>query len=108
MAINALEASNEQDTVKIWVEEQPEEVVFKVWNAQVIQEDVARRIFQRNFSTKQQEGRGIGTFSMKILGEKILHGNVAFTSSQQEGTTFSFRHPRQVKSSHAAELFKCA
>lgn len=108
MAINALEASNEQDKVKIWVEEHSEELVFKVWNAQVIEDAVARRVFQRNFSTKQQDGRGIGTFSMKILGEKILHGRVSFTSSEQEGTTFSFKHPHQGKVSNAVKSSKCA
>ncbi len=97
MAINALEAANENDTVRIWVEQQPEAIVFKVWNAQVIPEEVARRIFQRNFSTKTQAGRGIGTYSMKILGERFLHGKVAFNSTEKEGTVFSFSHPYQKK-----------
>lgn len=67
--------------------------IFSVWNPETIHPDVARRIFQRNFSTKDAPGRGIGTFSMKLLGEKILGGKVRFTTSALEGTFFSFEHP---------------
>ena len=34
------------------------------------------RIFQRSFSTKAERGRGLGTYSMKLLGEGYLHGRV--------------------------------
>ncbi len=53
----------------------------------------SNRIFQRNFSTKEQAGRGIGTFSMKLFGEKILGGQIKFTTSKKGGTTFKFTHP---------------
>lgn len=48
----------------------------------------ARKIFTRNFTTKQQIGHGLGTYSMKLFGEKVLGGNVAFSTSESEGTTF--------------------
>jgi sensor histidine kinase regulating citrate/malate metabolism len=44
-------------------------------------------LFRRSFSTKGR-GRGIGTYSMKLLGEKYLKGRVWFTSSPNAGTTF--------------------
>jgi sensor histidine kinase regulating citrate/malate metabolism len=64
-----------------------------VWNHQSIPEDIARRVFQRNFSTKEEAGRGVGTYSMKLLGEQILGGRVRFSTSPEEGTVFSFSLP---------------
>ena len=66
---------------------------FCVWNAGEIPADIAKRVFQRNFSTKAQAGRGIGTFSMKLFGEKYLGGRVDFTTSSSDGTVFRFILP---------------
>jgi signal transduction histidine kinase len=93
MVINALEATAENEEVKIWLEQKDDFLSFCVWNAQEIPQEVANRIFQRNFSTKEQAGRGIGTYSMKLLGEKILGGEVKFTTSKTEGTIFRFTYP---------------
>ncbi len=93
MIVNALEATDEGGTVRVWVEQVKGMPTFCVWNEKVIPERVALRIFERNFSTKEQSGRGIGTFSMKLFGEKILGGKVSFTSRDGEGTTFRFAHP---------------
>jgi signal transduction histidine kinase len=93
MLINAFEASQPGDTVKITVETETKSLSFDVWNKQPIPQAIAKRIFQRNFSTKDEFGRGFGTYSMKLLGEKILGGNVTFTSSEADGTTFRFMLP---------------
>ncbi|MFO7605980.1 MAG: PAS domain-containing sensor histidine kinase [Desulfurivibrionaceae bacterium] len=93
MVINAFEATAENGEVKIWLEHEGDYLSFCVWNAQEIPQDVTNRIFQRNFSTKEQAGRGIGTYSMKLLGEKILGGQVSFTTSKTEGTIFRFTYP---------------
>lgn len=93
MVINALEATAENDEVKIWFEYKDGFLSFCVWNAQEIPKDIANRIFQRNFSTKEQAGRGVGTYSMKLLGEKILGGQVSFTTCKKEGTVFRFSYP---------------
>ncbi|WP_417908863.1 sensor histidine kinase [Candidatus Electronema sp. PJ] len=97
MITNALEAcctdADPNAGVKVWLEQENGELVFRVWNAQVIPTDTARRIFQLHFSTKGGEGRGIGAYSMKLLGEKLLGGAVSFTSSTQEGTVFRFALP---------------
>jgi sensor histidine kinase regulating citrate/malate metabolism len=45
------------------------------------------QLFQRSFSTKGT-GRGIGTYSMKLFGEKYLEGRVDFESTRENGTTF--------------------
>lgn len=93
MIINALEAIDENEVVKITLEQIYESLRFSVWNKGEIPPSVAVRIFQRNFSTKSEDGRGTGTYSMKLLGEKILKGKVSFFSSVEEGTTFTLICP---------------
>lgn len=93
MTTNALEATDENGTVKIWIEKGRKQITFCVWNEQRIPSETALRVFQRNFSTKQGSGRGVGTFSMKLFGENVLGGEVSFTTSEDEGTTFRFAHP---------------
>lgn len=93
MLINSLEAATEDSEVRLSVSEKGETVCFHVWNAQPISDNIARRIFQRNFSTKALEGRGLGTYSMKFFGEQVLNGKVSFTTSPANGTTFTLEHP---------------
>jgi signal transduction histidine kinase len=90
MLLNAFEASHEGDQVKVSFEQSPGTITFAVWNRQAIPADVAKRIFQRNFSTKGDLGRGLGTFAMKFFGEGFLGGKVDFSTSESEGTVFRF------------------
>jgi signal transduction histidine kinase len=93
MILNALEATATDGTVKIWLGKDDDSYIFYVWNTQEIPKKFRNRIFQRNFSTKEQDGRGIGSYSMKLFGEKVLGGQVGFTSSSTNGTTFHFAIP---------------
>ena len=93
MVTNALEATGEGGTVTLAVDTHGQAVVFSVWNAEAIPEQIACRVFERNFSTKGDMGRGLGTYAMKIFGEKVLGGTVQFTSSPADGTTFNFSLP---------------
>ncbi len=106
MITNALEAASQAGAdrrVKLWLEQTANQLVFCVWNAQVIPPETACRIYQLYFSTKGEPGRGIGTYSMKLIGEKILGGKVRFTSTEGEGTTFRFAVPKML-SGHAITL----
>ena len=98
MITNALEASitEPEKDVKIWLEQSADQLVFCVWNAQVIPPETACRMYQLYFSTKGEPGRGIGTYSMKLIGEKILGGKVSFTSSEAKGTVFRFAVPKML------------
>lgn len=93
MITNALEASDDGEEIRIWTEGEDKKVFFKVWNRRPIESHIALRIFQKNFSTKGGSGRGIGTYSMKLLGEQILGGTIEFQSSFEEGTLFSYSLP---------------
>ncbi len=84
---NAVEASERGDAINIGVQVKEGAVAFWVNNPMVMPDDVRLQIFQRSFSTKGG-GRGIGTYSMKLLTEKYLHGEIHFTSTNPNGTTF--------------------
>lgn len=90
MLINAFEAVEHKGQVSLNVESSEDSIAFKVYNKTFIPEEVQLRVFQRNFSTKSGNGRGCGTYSMKLFGEEILGGKVSFTSSKEQGTCFTF------------------
>lgn len=89
---NAVEAAAPGETVKIGVSEDPATVSITVWNPQVMAEGTRHQIFQRSFSTKGP-GRGLGTYSMRLLMENYLDGSVDFTSEPSAGTTFTLTFP---------------
>jgi signal transduction histidine kinase len=93
MVKNALEATPEGGAVKVWAEDVPEGCDVRVWNGGAMAPPVALQVFKRSFSTKAGRGRGLGTFSMKLFGERYLGGTVGFTSTEAEGTTFYLRLP---------------
>ena len=92
MARNAVEAAP-RGPIRLACTRNGEVYRFSVHNPGVIPEDVAVQIFRRSFSTKAPHGRGLGTYSMKLFGERVLGGAVGFTSDAAAGTTFYFEHP---------------
>lgn len=85
---NALEASDKGQIVTISFENfgRP---IFSVHNEGSMPRNIQLQLFQRSFSTKGGSGRGLGTYSVKLLTEQYLHGKVAFISSESSGTTFT-------------------
>jgi len=90
MIVNAFEATEVGDEVRVSLDRTANRALFLVWNRAAIPADIVPRIFQRNFSTKAEMGRGLGTFSMKLFGEEFLGGEVDFSTSKAEGTVFRF------------------
>ncbi len=104
MVKNAFEATPIDGQVRLWCEREtgpnaggaPEPrdlLAFHVHNAGEIPPEVAARVFQRSFTTKAGTGHGLGTYGMRLLGERYLGGKVSFTTSVQAGTVFSIRLP---------------
>lgn len=95
MVKNALEASQSGDIITVAFEPGDQNVYFRVHNPSVIPPLVQLQIFQRSFSTKGT-GRGLGTYSIKLLGERYLGGRVTFHSSEESGTVFCLSLPQQI------------
>ncbi len=93
MIKNALEASKEDEIITIGCEQSDTIILFWVHNPVFIPRKIQLQLFQRSFSTKGK-GRGLGTYSMKLLGEKYLQGKVRYASSESDGTTFYLEIPK--------------
>jgi PAS domain-containing protein len=87
---NALEETEITGTVSTGVYLDGDQITFWVKNQNVMSEDVQMQIFKRSFSTKG-EGRGDGTYSIKLLTENYLKGDVSFVSNITAGTVFSIK-----------------
>ncbi|MBL6945911.1 MAG: HAMP domain-containing histidine kinase [Rhodospirillales bacterium] len=94
MIRNALEATEPGGTVKVGCGPRSDKVCFWVCNSAVMRRRVALQVFKRSFSTKGT-GRGLGTYSMRLIGEKHLKGKVSFTSTEGAGTTFEAVFPKK-------------
>jgi len=85
---NALEATKLNGIVTSGIRENGDKIIFWVKNDQLIPKDIQLQLFQRSFSTKGT-GRGLGTYSIRLLTENYLEGKVSFISNEAEGTVFS-------------------
>jgi signal transduction histidine kinase len=94
MTKNALEASEKGETVTLGCDliEGCCNIRFWVHNSRSMPREAQLQVFQRSYSSKGA-GRGLGTYSMKLLGERYLKGKVSFTSDAQNGTTFQIILP---------------
>lgn len=94
---NALEACRDGQTVTVGCTADGGTAEFWVHNAGFMPREVQLQVFQRSFSTKGL-GRGLGTYSVRLLTERYLKGSVSFTSSADLGTTFRVRCPATAAS----------
>lgn len=95
MIKNAIEATVDGGKVTVILAENGDHLNFSVHNESVMTQEVKTQMFQRSFSTKGPD-RGLGTYSMKLLGEKYLKGKVSFTSDKPEGTRFTIEIPKHL------------
>ena len=89
---NALEAIEEGSRVQVRCKAEGNFVLFEVHNDCYIPKEIQGSIFRKSFSTKNKD-RGLGTYSIKLLTEKYLQGNVWFVSTKEQGTTFYIQIP---------------
>jgi signal transduction histidine kinase len=104
MVRNAFEATPPGGVVRVRAEREraPQAthdgaVKLSVHNGGVMPIHVQQRVFTRSFTTKGERGRGLGTYGMKLLGERHLKGEVAFVSTPEDGTTFFIRLPGEAR-----------
>jgi len=84
---NALEATPYEGIVLTGTENRGDKIRFWVSNEGVIPHNIQMQIFKRSFSTKGK-GRGLGTYSIRLLAENYLKGKTGFISNQKDGTIF--------------------
>ncbi|KAB2849997.1 MAG: HAMP domain-containing histidine kinase [Ignavibacterium sp.] len=92
---NALEAINPGGKVSLTAKDYGDNVRFVVSNNGVIPKHIQLQIFNRSFSTKAKKGRGIGTYSVKLLIENYLKGKVSFISDEENQTKFIIELPKK-------------
>jgi signal transduction histidine kinase len=88
MVKNGLEAVSPGQTVELGCDAAGDGVRFRVRNPGHIPPEVQMQIFQRSFSTKGS-GRGLGTYSIRLLTERYLGGRAGFTTSPEQGVEFA-------------------
>ncbi len=93
MLKNALEATSPGQTVTLGADKTARGGV-RLWvaNPGVMPEEVQLRLFEKGFSTKG-EGRGLGTYSMRLFACQCLGGEIVCTSTAKEGTRFALELP---------------
>lgn len=101
---NALEAVGNGQHVSISAQDYGENVRFVIANDGVIPKHIQLQIFNRSFSTKAKKGRGIGTYSVKLLIENYLKGKVSFISNEEEQTKFIVELPKRFPESELQNL----
>ena len=96
MVRNALEAVPKGSTIQIKFRDSPESHRFEVTNPGEMSPEVIPRVFEKHFSTKRGNGRGIGTWGMRLFGERYLGGKVDchITSG---ATTFYIALPKKPR-----------
>lgn len=87
MIKNAIEANSKGGEVRVGISQENGFHRFWVQNPQVIPWETQVQVFQRSFSAKGL-GRGLGTYSIKLLTEVYLKGRASFVSEAPAGTTF--------------------
>ncbi len=92
MTKNAIEASEDGDSIVMGNRLTEDRLIIYVQNNYVMKEETKASIFQRSFSTKGI-GRGLGTYSMRLLTERYLKGAVYFSSTEETGTVFYIEIP---------------
>lgn len=96
-AIRALDESGLEDKkLKFSITREERCIVFGVWdNFGPIPDSILRNMFSKGFTTKQEEGHGIGLFTVRNLAEEL--GGIIDVDTSDNGTLFSvsFIEPKQ-------------
>ncbi len=98
---NSIEAlinrNEEMKQILFSIKEGEEFLTIKVSdNGEGIPDTIEKRIFHRGFSTKENEGRGIGLFLIKAIIDRV-EGNIDIKSERERGTDFTLQIPMKRK-----------
>ncbi len=82
---NALEASPSNETVSVSISEQTSQHIIDIHNLGVIPKAIRPIFFERYVSSGKKRGIGLGTYSAYLI-TKAHHGDIKFSTSEEEGT----------------------
>ncbi|TVR45808.1 MAG: sensor histidine kinase [Planctomycetota bacterium] len=77
---NACEASAAGDIIRMTCEAHKHGALLTVENPGEMNPQARLQVFRRSFTTKGGSGHGIGTWSVKLITERYLNGQVSFSS----------------------------
>ena len=85
--------------IKLIIDESPQSIIIHICdNAGGISDEIAPRIFEPYFSTKSDEGTGLGLYMSKSIIEDHCHGTLSFHNSDV-GVCFTITLPLKFPSS---------
>lgn len=89
--------------INVSLYEDTDELVFEVYNlAPIIPRDLQKRIFDPGFTTKENEGTGMGLYNVKNIVQKY-GGRIELVSEEKVGTIFTIRLPLEEYSKEEVE-----
>lgn len=89
---NALEASPENESVRIKIQENQKSGTISIHNKGAVPVDIRTRFFEIYTSSGKRGGTGLGTYSAKLIVE-TLNGYIQMDTSEEDGTTITIELP---------------
>ncbi|MBF0626253.1 MAG: hybrid sensor histidine kinase/response regulator [Magnetococcales bacterium] len=90
---NAVEASPRGATVTITLERDGQRVRIAIHNQGAVPPEIRPVFFEKYITAGKSHGTGIGTYSARLMTE-TQGGTIAFTTSEEQGTTVTVWLPR--------------
>ena len=88
---NAIEASDDEDTITISLAQSGSKTI-NVHNQGVVPEDIRDTFFEKYATSGKSSGTGLGTYSAKLIAE-TQGGSVSLQTSEADGTSIIFHFP---------------
>jgi len=92
---NAVEASATEKPVTIAYKEEQAMLTITIHNHGTVPESIRDRFFDKDVTAGKTYGTGLGTYSAQLIA-KAHGGNIAFTTSETEGTTVTVTLPSRA------------
>lgn len=92
LAKNAMEASPEHGSVAIELQRDASGFSVAIRNQGAVPEEIREHFFDKYATAGKSSGTGLGTYSARLMIQ-TMGGDIAFTSSAEQGTSVTVRFP---------------
>jgi len=93
LAKNAMEASPDYGSVAIDLQNGVGGFSVSISNQGAVPEEIREHFFEKYATSGKSSGTGLGTYSASLMIQ-TMGGDIAFTSSEEQGTTVTVRFPK--------------